>query len=196
MNIGYARVSTDRQDLEAQRQALSALGVSPGRIYTDHGLTGRNRERPGLREALAAVRQGDVLVITKLDRLARSVPDARDIVDELTAKGITLNIGGSIHDPESPMGRLLFNVLALIAEFEADLARARTREGMALAKAKGKLRGRAPKLKPSVERELVRMRREGRHTDAELAAIFKVSRATIHRAVQRAGPESGAEEEG
>jgi len=83
--IGYARCSTDAQDLTAQRDALATLGVEPERIYVDHGLTGTNRVRPGLREALAACRAGDTLVVTKLDRLARSVPDARAIADELTA---------------------------------------------------------------------------------------------------------------
>ncbi len=85
---------------------------------------------------MAACRQGDTLVVTKLDRLARSVPDARDIVDELTASGVRLNIGGSIHDPTDPIGRLLFTTLSMIAEFEADLARTRTREGMAVARAR------------------------------------------------------------
>jgi DNA invertase Pin-like site-specific DNA recombinase len=103
-----------------QRDALTALGVKPNRIYVDHGLTGTNRARPGLREALAACRAGDTLVVTKLDRLARSLPDARDIVEELTERGVRLNIGGSLHDPTDPVGRLLFNLLAMIAEFESD----------------------------------------------------------------------------
>jgi DNA invertase Pin-like site-specific DNA recombinase len=137
MLVGYARCSTDAQDLTAQRDALTALGVKPNRIYVDHGLTGTNRARPGLREALAACRSGDTLVVTKLDRLARSLTDARDIVEELTEAGVKLNIGGSIHDPTDPVGRLLFNVLGMIAEFESDLIRMRTREGMKVAKAKG-----------------------------------------------------------
>jgi len=83
--IGYARCSTDQQDLTAQRDGLAALGVADNRVYADHGLTGTNRERPGLHEALAACREGDTLVVTKLDRLARSLPDARAIADELTA---------------------------------------------------------------------------------------------------------------
>ena len=85
--IGYARCSTDRQDLAAQRAALEALGVEPDRVYTDHGLTGTNRSRPGLDQALAATRTGDTLVVPKLDRLARSVPDARAIADALVARG-------------------------------------------------------------------------------------------------------------
>ncbi len=135
--VGYARVSTDAQDLTAQRDALKALGVGARRIYVDHGLTGRNRERPGLRQAMAACREGDTLVVAKLDRLARSVPDARDIAAELTAAEVKLNLGGSVYDPLDPVGRLLFDVLAMVAEFEADLIRARAREGMAVAKAKG-----------------------------------------------------------
>ena len=129
--VGYTRVSTEQQDLTSQRNGLHALGVD--RIYVDHGLTGTNRDRPGLQLALAACRAGDTLVVTKLDRLARSLPDARDILDELTKRNVKLSLGGSIHDPTDPVGRLLFNVLAMVAEFEADLIRMRTREGMKIA---------------------------------------------------------------
>jgi DNA invertase Pin-like site-specific DNA recombinase len=110
--IGYARCSTDQQDLTAQRDGLIGLGVPAHRIYVDHGLTGTNRERPGLREALAACRDGDTLVVTKLDRLVRSLPDARAIADELTARHVRLRLGGSVYDPNDAVGRLLFNVLA------------------------------------------------------------------------------------
>ena len=184
--IGYARVSTDAQDLTAQRDALAALGVPLDRLYVDHGLTGRHRERPGLREALAACRAGDTLVVTKLDRLARSLPDARDIVEDLTRRQVGLNLGGSIHDPTDPVGRLLFNVLAMVAEFEADLIRARTREGMKVAKAKGRLRGKQPKLTERQEAHLVALHRSGEHTTAELAELFNVARSTVYRALQRA----------
>lgn len=186
MLIGYARVSTDEQDLTAQRDALAALGVTSKRIYVDHGLTGTDRARPGLREALAACRDGDTLVVTKLDRLARSLPDARDIVEDLTRRGVKLNIGGSVHDPTDPVGRLLFNVLAMIAEFEADLIRMRTREGMKVAKAKGRLRGKQPKLKPKQEAHLIELHAAGQHTTAELAELFGVARSTIYRTLQRA----------
>lgn len=110
--IGYARCSTDKQDLVAQRAALGALGVQPERIYTDHGLSGTNRSRPGLDQALAAVRAGDTLVVPKLDRLARSVPDARDIADSLVARGVKLALGASVYDPADPMGKMFFNILA------------------------------------------------------------------------------------
>ena len=185
MLIGYARVSTDGQDLTAQRDGLTSLGVAPDRVYVDHGLTGTNRDRPGLREALAACRPGDTLVVTKLDRLARSLPDARAIADELNAGDVKLNLGGSIHDPTDPIGKLLFNVLAMVAEFEADLARMRTREGMKVAKAKGRLRGKQPKLNPRQEAHLVALYHAGEHTISELEELFSVTRSTVYRAVRR-----------
>jgi DNA invertase Pin-like site-specific DNA recombinase len=135
--IGYARRSTDKQDLAAQRAALIDLGVAPDRVYVDHGLTGTNRSRPGLDRALTAVRKGDTLVVAKLDRLVRSVPDARQIADSLAARGVTLALGRSRYNPADPMGRMFFNILATFAEFESDLVRLRTREGMAIARAKG-----------------------------------------------------------
>lgn len=183
--IGYARVSTHEQDLTAQRVALERLGVLPINIHTDHGLTGTNRSRPGLREALASCRDGDTLVIAKLDRLARSLRDAKNIVDELTAKNVKLNIGGSVHDPNDPVGRLLFNVLAMVAEFESDLIRARTREGMQIAKAKGHLRGRQPKLNVAQQRHLLEVHEAGTHSVAELAELFGVGRATVYRCIDR-----------
>src|SRR5213083_2152987 len=125
--VGYARVSTEEQDLTAQRQALAELGCNASRVYVDHGLTGTNRDRPGLREALAACRAGNTLVVTKLDRLARSLPDARAIAEELTARQVRLSLGGSVYDPNDAVGRLLFNVLAMVAEFESDLIRMRTK---------------------------------------------------------------------
>jgi DNA invertase Pin-like site-specific DNA recombinase len=177
--VGYARVSTVEQNLSVQRTALQALGVPTERIYVDHGLTGTNRDRPGLAKAMAACRAGDTLVVTKLDRLARSLSDARDIVDELTRRGVVLNIGGSVHDPADPVGRLLFNVLAMVAEFEADLIRTRTREGMAAARAAGKLRGRKPKLSPRQEEHLLELHVSGERTPSELAELFGVTRSTV-----------------
>ncbi|EAQ25585.1 recombinase family protein [Roseovarius sp. 217] len=114
--IGYARCSTDKQDLTAQRQALCTLGVSDDLIYTDHGLTGTNRARPGLDQALAAVREGVVLVVPTLHRLARSVPDARAIADQLEKKDVKLALGMSIYHPTDPVGKMVFNILAIFSE--------------------------------------------------------------------------------
>ena len=183
--VGYARCSTDKQDLSAQCQALQDLGVSPDHIFTDHGLTGTSRSRPGLDQAMAAVRQGDTLVVAKLDRLARSVPDARDIADQLSSRGVKLALGRTVYDPTDPMGKMFFNILATFAEFESDLIRMRTREGMAVARAKGKLRGKQPKLSSKQARELRRMHDTGDYSIADLAEVFTVSRATIYRTLDR-----------
>jgi len=100
-------------------------------------------------------------VVTKLDRLARSLPDARDILAELTAKNVRLSMGGSVHDPVDPVGRLLFNMLAMVAGFESDLIRARAREGMQVAGAKGHLRGKQPKLTANQAKHLVELSDRG-----------------------------------
>lgn len=131
------------------------------RVYTDHCLSGTTRARPGLDQALAAVRAGDTLVVPKLDRLAHSVPDARAVADELVRREVRLQIGVSVHDPHDPMGRMFFNILATFAEFEADLIRLRTRECMAQARAKGRLRGKQPELSERQQKELRRMHDTG-----------------------------------
>lgn len=183
--IGYARCSTDKQDLTAQREALVELGVAADRIYVDHGLTGTNGARPGLNQALAAVRKGDTLVVPKLDRLARSVPDARSIADDLAGRGVTLALGQSRYDPADPMGKMFFNILATFAEFEADLIRLRTREGMKIARAKGRLRGKQPKLSDKQQKELGRMHGTGQYTISDLAELFSISRPTVYRTLLR-----------
>jgi DNA invertase Pin-like site-specific DNA recombinase len=184
--IGYARCSTDKQDLAAQRQLLLDLAVPTERIYLDRGMTGTNRRRPGLDQALAAVRGGDTLVVPKLDRLARSVPDARDIGDSLVDRGVRLSLGGAIYDPADPMGKMFFNILATFAEFEVDLLRMRTREGMAIARANGKLKGKPPKLSTRQQKHLVDLHDAGEHSIADLAELFTVSRATVYRVLERA----------
>ena len=181
--VGYCRCSTDSQDLTAQRQRLRELGVSEDRIYLDHGLTGTNRARAGLDQALAALREGDTLVVPKLDRLARSVPDARAIGDDLAARGIKLSLGGQVYDPTDPMGKMFFNILATFAEFEVDLLRMRTREGMAVARAKGRLKGRKPKLSNKQRAELGRMHGTGDYTITDLAELFNISRPTVYRTI-------------
>jgi DNA invertase Pin-like site-specific DNA recombinase len=135
---------------------------------------------------LAAVRAGDTLVVPKLDRLARSVPDARDIGDSLSARGVKLSLGGSIYDPHDPMGKMFFNILATFAEFEVDLLRMRTREGMAVAKAKGKLKGKQPKLSARQQKHLVEQHQSGDYTIADLAENLSISRPTVYRVLERA----------
>jgi hypothetical protein len=149
--IGYARCCTDQQDLTAQHDGLTALGVSPARIRRSRPDRHHPRPaRPAGGNGGLPRRRGE-----QLDRLARSLPDARAIADELTARQVRLRLGASVHDPNDPVGRLLFNVLAMVAEFESDLIRLRTREGMKVAKANARLRGKRPKLNPRQEAHLV-----------------------------------------
>jgi DNA invertase Pin-like site-specific DNA recombinase len=127
--------------------------------------------------------EGDTLTVTELDRLARSLPDARAIADELAARQVRLSLGGSPYDPNEAVGRLLLNVLAMVAEFESDLIRLRTKERMRVTKAKGRLGGKKPKLNPRQEAQLegrrrAQHRRTGRSVPSRaLTAIEHLSAA-------------------
>jgi len=118
--------------------------------------------------------------------LARSVPDARAIGDSLAARGIKLSLRGTVDDPSDPMGKCFFNILATFAEFEVDLLRMRTRQGMAIAKANGKLKGKAPKLSVRQQAHLVKLYRAGEYNVTDLAELFSVGRATVYRTIDRA----------
>lgn len=190
--VGYCRCSTDKQDLAAQRATLLQLGVPEERIYTDYAVSGTNRARPGLDTALAAVRAGDTLVVPKLDRLARSVLDARAIADSLRDRGVKLQIGATVHDPDDPVGKMLFTALSMIAEFEADILRQRTREGMAIARAKGRLKGKQPKLSSLQQDRLVKDYKSGDYSIGDLAHLFGVSRPTVYRTLARHGATGSA----
>ena len=131
------------------------------------------------------MRQGDTLIVPKLDRLARSVPDARSIAGLLQERGVKLALGRTLYDPDDPMGKMFFNILATFAEFEADLIRMRTREGMAIARTKRKLRGKQPKLSDRQQRELCRMHATGEYSISNLAELFTVSRPTVYRTLNR-----------
>lgn len=183
--IGYARCSRGRDDLIAQRKALRALGVENAHIHVDRGLAG-TPPRPGLDRALSATQRGDTLVVASLSRLVRSLRDARAIGDRLAAAGVRLSLGGEVYDPARAGGRHFFSLLATFAELEVDLVRLRTREGMAVARANGRLRGKQPKLNASQHAQLLALHTAGGHTISELAGRLGVSRATIYRALDRA----------
>ena len=121
----------------------------------------------------------------KLDRLARSVPDARSIADELAAYAVTLALGQSRYDPSDPMGKMFFNILATFAEFEANLIRLRTREGTAIVRAKGKLKGKRPKLSDKQQKELLLMHRTEKYLIGDLGELFSISRPTVYRTPAR-----------
>jgi DNA invertase Pin-like site-specific DNA recombinase len=153
--IGYARCSTDVQDLTAQRHALTGLGVAADRIYLDKGLTGTNRHRPA--STRPSPRSGPATPPSSrswTDSPGRYPTPARSATT-WSHRSAKLSLGGSVYDPADPMGKMFFNILATFAEFEVNLLRMRTREGMAVARAKGKLRGKQPKLTDRQQRELV-----------------------------------------
>ena len=113
------------------------------------------------------------------------MPDARAIGDSLAARGVRLSLGGSVYDPNDPIGKCFFDILVTFAEFEVDLLRMRTREGMAIARANGRLKGKAPKLRPTQRTVLLKLHGAGEHSIAELAELFSVSRATVYRELAR-----------
>lgn len=146
--IGYARCSTARQDTSIQIGLLGKIGVERGRVYVDHGVSGRKAKRPGLESAINASREGDEFCVTKLDRLSRSASDLHETVDRLASRGVALSIDGKVYDPADPMGKMFIGMLGLMAEFESDLIRSRTRDAVAAAAAAGKMKGRPHTLTP------------------------------------------------
>ena len=115
-----------------------------------------------------------------------SLPDARDLVGQVYAKGAALQLGPSLHDPEDPVGKFLFNALAMVAEFESDLNRQRTMEGLAIARAQGRLNGKSPKLNERRTKKLLQDYEAGTATVGQLAEDYNVSRATVYRTIKRA----------
>ena len=185
MKIGYARCSTQKQDLRAQKKQLRDLGVAADRIYTDHGLSGRKRDRPGLDKALAACRAGDTLVVTKLDRLARSISDTSAIADQLTEAGVTLQTGPTVYDPTDPVGKAFFYFAAIFAEFEADLIRQRTREGIEAARAAGKMQGKPSHFTPYQRKIMQEMLASGDYSQREVAEVMGTSPSWVSRLAAR-----------
>lgn len=187
VRIGYGRVSTAEQNVEIQREALLELGADPDRIYLDRGASGRRRVRPALEQALRDLRDGDELVVTKLDRLGRSLSDLLEISNEIRDKGASLTVGRVTYDPTDPMGALMFQVLGMVAEFEVSMNRERTREGVARAKAEGKYRGREPKLSPADAKRLREMHAAGGYSAAELGRFFGLHRTSVYRYLDKTG---------
>lgn len=185
MRIGYARVSTVEQDEENQVKRLLELGIQADRIYVDHGFTGKNMSRGGLEQALAAVREGDTFVVPALDRLARNTEDALWIIRSLSERGVIFQNGHQVYDPNDPMAKLFFTILAAVAEAEGGWISLRTKEAMARPSVRAKLKGRRPRLSPKQDAAIARHLEVGEMTAAEIAALFNTSRAGVYRAAKR-----------
>ena len=178
MIIGYARVSTDDQSLDSQTDALSAAGAE--RVFADK-ISGSRRARLELDRMLEQLRDGDVVTVTKYDRLARSMKDLLEIVETIRARGAGFRSLAEDIDTTTPAGRLVFHVFASIAQFERERISERTREGLASARKRGRIGGRPPALSPAQKDEVRRMRDEDHRAISDIARLFKVSERTVRR---------------
>src|SRR5262249_38831807 len=179
--FGYARVSTDGQTLQAQTEALHSAGCA--RIFAEK-ISGAYSDRPQLAKALAALSEGDTLVVSKLDRLARSTRDLLNTLDAIGKAGATFkSLGDPWADTTSAHGRLMLSVLGALAQFERFLILTRTAEGRTRAQANGVRFGRKPSLTPYQRAEALRRRAAG-ETLMEIAKLFGVSHMTIARIAQ------------
>ncbi|WP_068317728.1 recombinase family protein [Polycladidibacter hongkongensis] len=179
MIIGYARVSTTDQNLDAQTDALTAAGAE--RLFSER-VSGAKAERPELDKMLDQLRDGDVVVVTKYDRLARSLRDLLDIVEAIKERGAGFRSLAEDIDTTTPAGELIFHVFASIAHFERRRIAERTREGLEAARKRGRIGGRPPALTPDQKAEVIRMRDEESRPLREIASLFKVSTQTVRRA--------------
>ena len=185
--IGYTRVSTNDQDVALQLDALHEAGVT--RVFEDRGVSGAKSERPGLNEALAYLREGDTLIVWKLDRLGRSMTHLLSTVADLEAKGIGFRSLTEDIDTTTPTGRLVFHIFGALGQFERDLIRERTSAGLKAAAARGRKGGRpvaATPEKVARARQLI----EGGLTVREAAARVKVSKSALYSALRVLPPAS------
>ena len=182
MLIGYARTSTLEQEagLEAQKRDLQALGCE--KIVAEQ--TGAIGPRKGLEDALEFAREGDTLVVTKLDRLARSVTHLGEIIEQLTAKGVGLRILAMGVDTGTPTGKLMLNVLASVAQFEREMMLERQHEGIARAKAEGKYKGRKPTARAKAD-EIRALDAQGLSM-GKIAKRLGIGKGSVHRALNAA----------
>lgn len=176
--VGYARVSTQDQNADLQEDALSKAGCE--KVFTDKA-SGAQADRPQLEAALSYLREGDVLVVWRLDRLGRSLKHLITVVSDLEDRGVGFRSLSESIDTTTSAGKLIFHVFAALAEFERDLIRERTKSGLEAARARGRKGGRKPSLSPKKIEVARRMYKDGDSTVAEIAKVLGVSRATIYR---------------
>lgn len=183
MKIGYARVSTDDQNLALQLDALERAGCE--QIFKDEGISAIDPDRAGYQAAMAALTPGDMFAVWKLDRAYRSTVDAILQLDALRARGVHFQILTFGIDTDTPEGRLFYRQLASWAEWERDLISARTKEGMAAARRRGKHLGRPPKLSADAIATARDMLEDPTQSYRSVATLFGVHRSTLYRAVHR-----------
>jgi DNA invertase Pin-like site-specific DNA recombinase len=182
MLLGYARVSTSdgRQVTDRQEDALRAAGCD--RIYVDH-VSGAKASRPQLDALWNAARAGDTVVVLSLDRLGRDTRQLLQWADELGEAGVHLRVLQLGVDTATPVGAMIFAVIAALAEMERSILQQRVREGLAAARARGRVGGRRPSLSEAQKREVIRLRDEGR-TTGEISELFACSTRTVRRTLE------------
>lgn len=185
MKIGYARVSSYGQSLEVQRQKLKEEGCSE--IFEEK-ISALSQKRTELDNALRTIREGDVLVVTKLDRLARSMQDLLTLSKRLQKKQAELKVLDQSIDTTTSEGRLMFNIIGSFAEFEHDIRKARQMDGIRKAKDKGVAFGRRHVLNEQQQQEIVRLNREESFSLGQLATKYAVSHMTIYRVIKKMDP--------
>jgi DNA invertase Pin-like site-specific DNA recombinase len=190
MLIGYARVSKiDQQDTRAQVKALKEAGCK--RIFEESASGGR-WDPPELHRALDQLREGDILVVWKLDRLSRSLKDLLNILENINDAGAGFRSLTENIDTTSPAGRMMLQMIGAFAEFERSMIRERTRMGLQAARERGRVGGRKARLKPNQVAEILRMVNSGNKTAAEAARLFGLHRSSISRLISQARAEEGA----
>jgi len=177
MLIGYARVSTDDQHLDLQRDALNKAGCE--RIFEDIA-SGAKTVRTGLTAMLGILRKGDTVVVWRLDRLGRSMKDLINLVEQLDAAGVGLKSLQENIDTASTGGRLVFHVFGALAEFERNLIRERTRAGLSAARARGRKGGRKKRLDPAKRDIALRLYHERQHTVSEICRMMGIGKTTLY----------------
>ena len=179
--LGYGRVSTQDQNLEAQQDALKAAGAH--KIFIEK-ITGTKASRPELDKLREQMREGDTLVITRLDRLGRSTKDLLSISSELEEKQVELEVIEQNINTKTPEGKLFFTMIAAFSQFEHDLLVARTKDGLAAARARGRLGGRKPKLTEAQKKQIQILYAAKELTVREIASLFSITPPTVYRALE------------
>ncbi len=178
MLIGYARVSTDDQNLNLQHDALKNAGCE--KIFDDQ-ITGSKIQRPGLEAILEFARTGDVIVVWRLDRLSRSLKDLIEVVALLDSKKIGLRSLHESIDTSSSSGKLIFHIFGALAEFERNLIRERTHAGLVAARARGKKGGRPKKLSPDKRKLAIQLYQSKQHSIKQMCELLDVSKPTLYK---------------
>jgi DNA invertase Pin-like site-specific DNA recombinase len=183
MRIGYARVSTQDQSPNLQTDALQKAGCNE--IFTESQSAAK--ERPQLEQCLRMLRDGDILVVWRLDRLGRSLKDLVDIISALEKRGVGFQSITESIDTSNTGGKLVFHIFGALAEFEHALIRERTKAGLAAARARGRKGGRRPKLTKADVKKAAAMLRDPTVTKTEVSEHFGVTRMTLNEALKREG---------